>query len=51
MNQLTFYDLEQVEWLAKFLQNYYKAFLVVSHDVDFINKVTRIIYAIKILKH
>ncbi|MFU0251725.1 ABC-F family ATP-binding cassette domain-containing protein [Spiroplasma sp. Moj] len=42
-----FLDLEQVEWLAKFLQNYEKAFLVVSHDIDFINKVAKVIYAIE----
>ncbi|WP_424526753.1 ABC-F family ATP-binding cassette domain-containing protein [Spiroplasma endosymbiont of Glossina fuscipes fuscipes] len=42
-----FLDLEQVEWLARFLQNYEKAFLVVSHDIDFINKVAKVIYAIE----
>ncbi|MBH8622598.1 MULTISPECIES: ABC-F family ATP-binding cassette domain-containing protein [Spiroplasma] len=42
-----FLDLEQVEWLAKFLQSYDKAFLVVSHDIDFINKVGKVIYAIE----
>ncbi len=44
---INFLDLEQVEWLVKFLQNYEKAFLVVSHDIDFINKVAKVIYAIE----
>lgn len=42
-----FLDIEQVEWLAKFLQQYESAFLLVSHDVDFINKTVSIIYAIE----
>ncbi|AHF57807.1 ABC-F family ATP-binding cassette domain-containing protein [Spiroplasma eriocheiris] len=42
-----FLDLTQVEWLAKFLQNYNSAFLLVSHDRDFINKTCKIIYAIE----
>ncbi|UZQ29536.1 MAG: hypothetical protein OHM56_10250 [Spiroplasma phoeniceum] len=40
-----FLDLEQAELLAKFLQNYEKAFLVLSHDIDFINKAAKVIYA------
>jgi ATPase subunit of ABC transporter with duplicated ATPase domains len=42
-----FLDIEQVEWLAKFLQNFDKAFLMVSHDNEFINKTCKIIYAIE----
>ncbi|WP_026389332.1 ABC-F family ATP-binding cassette domain-containing protein [[Acholeplasma] multilocale] len=42
-----FLDVEQVEWLAKFLQQYENAFLVVSHDSDFINKTVNVIYAIE----
>ena len=42
-----FLDLTQVEWLAKFLQNYSSVFLLVSHDRDFINKICKIIYAIE----
>lgn len=41
-----FLDIEQVNWLAKFLQSYPNAFLLVSHDRDFINKTANIIYAI-----
>lgn len=42
-----FLDLAQVEWLAKFLQSYSSAFLMVSHDRDFINKTCKVIYAIE----
>ncbi|ATZ16067.1 ATPase subunit of ABC transporter with duplicated ATPase domains [Entomoplasma freundtii] len=42
-----FLDVAQVEWLAKFLQSYENAFLLVSHDVDFINKTVSIIYAVE----
>lgn len=42
-----FLDIVQVEWLAKFLQNYEYAFLLVSHDTEFINKTVDIIYAIE----
>ncbi|AGM25750.1 ABC transporter ATP-binding protein [Spiroplasma syrphidicola EA-1] len=45
-----FLDIEQVEWLAKFLQNYENAYLLVSHDIDFINKTARIIYAVENLE-
>ncbi|AGR41673.1 ABC-F family ATP-binding cassette domain-containing protein [Spiroplasma taiwanense] len=45
-----FLDLNQVEWLAKFLENYEKAFIMVSHDNDFINKTCEIIYALDNLK-
>ncbi|QBQ08209.1 ABC transporter ATP-binding protein [Spiroplasma gladiatoris] len=41
-----FLDIQQVEWLAKFLQSYEKAFIMVSHDNDFINKTCNIIYAL-----
>lgn len=42
-----FLDVTQVEWLAKFLQSYENAYLLVSHDVDFINKTVDIIYAVE----
>ncbi|AHI53395.1 ABC-F family ATP-binding cassette domain-containing protein [Spiroplasma culicicola] len=45
-----FLDIQQVEWLAKFLQNYEKAFVMVSHDNDFINKTCGIIYALDNLR-
>lgn len=42
-----FLDVEQIAWLARFLQNYESAFLVVSHDVNFLNQIASIIYAIE----
>ncbi|AXK50892.1 ABC-F family ATP-binding cassette domain-containing protein [Spiroplasma alleghenense] len=45
-----FLDIEQVDWLAKFLQTFEPAFIMVSHDSDFINKTCNIIYEIENLK-
>ena len=35
-----FLDKEHVEWLANYLMNFEGAFIVVSHDFDFLEKVT-----------
>ncbi|AOG61084.1 ABC transporter ATP-binding protein [Spiroplasma helicoides] len=45
-----FLDIQQVEWLAKFLQSFEKAYLMVSHDNEFVNKTCNIIYALENLK-
>ncbi|AHI54240.1 ABC transporter ATP-binding protein [Spiroplasma sabaudiense Ar-1343] len=45
-----FLDIEQVDWLAKFLQSFEPAFIMVSHDSEFINKTCNIIYEIENLK-
>ncbi len=42
-----FLDTQQVNWLASFLQTYPYAFLLISHDQAFVNKVAHIIYAIE----
>lgn len=34
-----FLDKVHVEWLTKYLQNYPKAFIVISHNLDFLNDV------------
>ncbi len=39
-----FLDVEQIEWLKNFLINYENAFLLVSHDVPFLNSVVNVIY-------
>ena len=39
-----FLDEEQINWLTTYLQNYENAFLLVSHDVPFLNKVINVIY-------
>lgn len=41
-----FLDIEQVDWLANFLQSYPNAYLIISHDQNFINKVSKVIYEI-----
>lgn len=41
-----FLDIEQINWLAKFLQSYTSAFLLVSHDRNFINMTCNIIFDI-----
>ncbi len=37
-------DVEHIEWLTKFLQNYEHAFILISHDITFLNNVVNIIY-------
>ena len=38
-----FLDVEHIDWLVKFINNSDKTFLIVSHDVDFINSVVTVI--------
>lgn len=42
-----FLDIEHVDWLIKYLNSYKKTFLVISHDADFLNAVTKQIVAIE----
>ena len=37
-------DAEHIEWLTKYLQGYENAFIVVSHDVPFLNAITNVIW-------
>lgn len=37
-------DAEHIEWLKNYLINYENAFILVSHDVPFLNVVTNVIY-------
>ena len=37
-------DHEHILWLTRFLQNYENAFILVSHDMDFLNSVVNVIY-------
>jgi len=41
-----FLDTQHIEWLTKYLQEYKGSFLIVSHDIEFLNKVVNIIWAI-----
>ncbi len=40
-------DENHIRWLTTFLQNYENAFMLVSHDVPFLNAVTNVIYHIE----
>ena len=31
-------DVEHIEWLTRFLQNYEHAFILISHDIAFLNQ-------------
>lgn len=40
-------DFEHIEWLKKYLKNYENAFILVSHDVPFLNEVVNVIYHVE----
>ena len=42
-----FLDQQHVEWLSKFLQTYKNAFLVISHNFEFLNSCCNIIVALE----
>lgn len=37
-------DVEHIEWLKRYLLDYENAFILISHDIPFLNSVTNIIY-------
>lgn len=37
-------DEQHIEWLKRFLQNYENAFILISHDIPFLNSVINIVY-------
>lgn len=39
-----FLDVEHINWLTRFLQNYEHSFVLISHDTEFMNNVVNIIY-------
>ena len=39
-----FLDENHINWLTDFLENYENAFILVSHDIPFLTKVTNVIY-------
>ncbi len=39
-----FLDFEHIEWLKKYLQEYENSFILVSHDMAFLNDVVNVIY-------
>ncbi|MFZ5642958.1 MAG: ABC-F family ATP-binding cassette domain-containing protein [Bacillota bacterium] len=40
-------DFEHIEWLKKYLKSYENAFILVSHDVAFMNEVVNVIYHVE----
>ena len=40
-------DEEHIEWLKRFLQNYENAFILISHDIPFLNSVVNLIYHVE----
>lgn len=42
-----FLDENHIRWLRQFLQNYENAFILVSHDIPFLNDVTNVIYHVE----
>ncbi|MGL4732271.1 MAG: ABC-F family ATP-binding cassette domain-containing protein, partial [Fusobacteriaceae bacterium] len=42
-----FLDEDHIIWLKNFLTNYENAFILVSHDIPFLNEVTNVIYHIE----
>ena len=40
-------DENHIRWLTKFLQEYENAFILVSHDVEFLNNVVNVIYHVE----
>lgn len=42
-----FLDENHIIWLKNFLKNYQNAFILVSHDVDFLNDVVNVIYHVE----
>lgn len=45
-----FLDKEHIDWLSEYLKNFKGAFILVSHDFDFLNKVTSCILDIEFQK-
>lgn len=37
-------DVQHIEWLKRYLQEYENAFILISHDIPFLNSVINIIY-------
>lgn len=40
-------DFEHIEWLKKYLKNYENSFILVSHDIPFLNDVVNVIYHVE----
>lgn len=40
-------DFEHIEWLKRYLQNYENSFILISHDIPFLNEVINVIYHVE----
>ncbi len=40
-------DAEHIEWLKRYLQEYENSFILISHDIPFINEVVNVIYHVE----
>lgn len=40
-----FLDVAHIEWLAKYLKSFSKAFVVISHDEDFLRQIGEVVYS------
>lgn len=43
-------DVEHIEWLTNYLKNYPYAFILISHDTDFMNQVVNVVYHLEFSK-
>ena len=41
-----FLDVAHIEWLAKYLKGFSKAFVVISHDEDFLREIGEVVYCL-----
>src|SRR5262249_50331545 len=42
-----FLDVNHIQWLKNYLQNYENAFILVSHDIPFLNDVVNVVYHVE----
>lgn len=40
-------DFEHIEWLKRYLKNYENSFILVSHDIPFLNEVINVVYHVE----
>ncbi len=40
-------DVEHIEWLKRYLKEYENAFILISHDIHFLNDVINVVYHVK----
>ena len=43
-------DVEHIEWLKMYLKDYPYAFMLISHDTEFMNEVVNVVYHLEFTK-